>query len=323
MKKLIQKTVLSLMILVSCYINTLGEEVYYWISQQSNLFHFVEHDHVSLKLAEKELGIKTIITGPENNDLPAFIAVINEVVALKPAGIMLVGWDPILVPAVDAAIEKGVNVITVDADLPGSKRLAFVGSNWYKLGRTQAKYMAKAINYKGKVGLMGILNANNMQNGFRGFIDYMKENAPDVGILGPFDDKAIVMEAARIASNLITKHPDLAGLAGFDVSSGPGISITLKEANKVGKIKVTCTDAEIQQLQLVKEGVVTVAIGQKREFFTYYGLKLLYDLNHSVIKFTANDKAAGITNIPSIIETGFNVVHSGNVDFFLDNIKSR
>ena len=51
---------------------------------------------------------------------------------------MVVGWDPSLGVAIDKAIAAGIPVITVDADVPNSNRLAFVGTDWYDLGAEQA-----------------------------------------------------------------------------------------------------------------------------------------------------------------------------------------
>jgi ABC-type sugar transport system substrate-binding protein len=67
-------------------------------------------------------------------------------------------------------------------------------------------------------------------------------------------------------------------MAGFDSESGPGMGQAIKEAGKAGKIVATCVDAEEQHLRLVKEGVLTAAVGQKRELFTYMGVKALFEL---------------------------------------------
>ena len=72
-----------------------------------------------------------------------------------------------------------------------------------------------------------------------------------------------------------------------------------------------------RHFRLIKEGVVTAAMGQKRELFTYLGLRALFDLNHSPIKFCADDRKAGIYPAPEFIHTGSYVVTADNVDVFL------
>ena len=63
--------------------------------------------------------------------------------------------------------------------------------------------------------------------------------------------------------------------------------------------------------------MLTACVGQKRALFTYLGVKALYDLNHSPIKFTNNDKAAGVVPIASNYNTGTYTVTRETVDFFL------
>jgi ABC-type sugar transport system substrate-binding protein len=77
--------------------------------------------------------------------------------------------------------------------------------------------------------------------------------------------------AAKLTADFMAAHPDLAGLAGFDSNSGPGMALSVKEGGKVGRIKLTTVDAEPEHLQLVKDGVIDYLVGQKRELFTALG----------------------------------------------------
>jgi len=58
------------------------------------------------------------------------------------------------------------------------------------------------------------------------------------------------------------------------------------------------------------------AIGQKRELFTYFGVKALYDYVHSTIRLSDNDRRAGVTPIPVSYNTGTYTVTRENVDLF-------
>jgi ribose transport system substrate-binding protein len=107
------------------------------------------------------------------------------------------------------------------------------------------------------------------------------------------------------------------GMAGFDSESGPGMGQAIKEAGKAGQILATCFDDQEQHLRLCKEGVLTVLVGQKRELFTYLGVHALFQIRHSPLKFTSNDKAAGIWPIPVVYNTGAYTVTRDNVELFL------
>jgi len=136
-------------------------------------------------------------------------------------------------------------------------------------------------------------------------------------VLDPQQDKGNQAETAKTAAGLIQAHPDLVGMAGFDSESGPGIGQAIKEAGKAGQIVATCVDAEAQQLKLVKDGILTAAVGQKRELFTYQGVKALHDVVHNTLKFTSDDVKSGVVPIPINYNTGTYTVTKDNVDLFI------
>ncbi len=223
-----------------------ADEEYVWISANSNLPLFTAHDHPALKIAGEELGVKTQIAGPNSNDIPGLVAAIEQTAARKPAGMMVVGWHPTaLIPAINMTVESGVPVVCVDADVAASKRLAFIGTDWYDLGVRQGEAMVKALAGKrGKVALLGLIEQSIDQQAFAGFRSVLERTG--VTVLDPQQDRGNQAEAARVAAAIIQAHPDLVGMAGFDSESGPGMGQAIKEAGKAGKIAATCVDAEQQ-----------------------------------------------------------------------------
>ena len=294
-----------------------SDEEYVWLSANANLPLFVAHDHPALRLIGEELGVKVTIAGPNSVDIRGLVEAVEQTTARKPSGMMVVGWDPsALVPPINAAIEAGIPVVCVDADVPNSKRYAFIGTDWFDLGVRQAEAMLKALNgKKGKVALLGLIEQTIDQQAFAGFKSVAEKGG--LACLDPQQDKGNQAEAARVSAAVIQANPDLVGMAGFDSESGPGIGQAIKEAGLAGKLVATCVDAEPQHLRLIKEGVLTAAVGQKRELFTYQGVKALYDLRHSTLKFTKDDKAAGVVGIPINYNTGTYTVTKDNVDLFI------
>ncbi len=294
-----------------------AHEEYVWISANANLPLFTLHDHPALRLVGQELGVKVSIAGPSSVDIPGLVAAIEQTTASKPAGMMVVGWDPsALVPPINAAIAAGIPVVCVDGDVPASRRLSFIGTDWFEIGVRQAEAMVKALaGRKGRVALLGLIEQEIDQKAFAGF----RSIAEQAGLIcmEPQQDKGNTAEATRIAAGIIQGTPDLVGIAGFDSESGPGMAQAIKEAGKTGKILATCVEAEEPHLRFLKEGVLTACVGQTRELFTYLGVKALFDLNHSPIKFTKNDKAAGVYPIASNYNTGTYTVTRETVDFFL------
>jgi ABC-type sugar transport system substrate-binding protein len=292
-------------------------EEYVWLSANANLPLFTVHDHPALRLAGAELGVKVSIAGPSSVDIPGLVAAIEQTTARKPAGMMVVGWDPsALVPPINAAIAAGIPVVCVDADVPASRRFSFIGTDWFEIGVRQAEAMIRALaGRKGKVALVGLIEQEIDQKAFAGF----RSVADKAGLicLDPQQDKGNTAEATRVAAGILQGTSDLVGMAGFDSESGPGIAQAIKEARKTGQIIATCVEAEEPHLRFLKEGVLTACVGQKRELFTYQGVRALYDINHSPIRFTKNDKAAGVSPIASSYNTGTYTVTRETADLFL------
>jgi ABC-type sugar transport system substrate-binding protein len=294
-----------------------ADEEYVWISANADLPLFVAHDHPALQQAGRELGVKATIAGPNTIDIPGLVATIEQTTARKPAGIMVVGWDPsALVPAIDAAIEAGIPVVCVDADVPTSKRISFIGTDWREIGIKQAEAMLKGLNgRKGKIAMLGLIEQYIDQQAISGFRSVA--SAAGLSLMEPQQDKGNQSEAARIAAALLQANPDLVGIAGFDSESGAGIGLAIKESGRVGKVMGTCVDSEPQQLRFIKEGVLTASVGQKRALFTYQGLRALFDVVHNSLHFTSNDLKAGISPIPVYYNTGTFTVDKSNVDVVL------
>ncbi|MGL6266849.1 MAG: substrate-binding domain-containing protein, partial [Chitinophagaceae bacterium] len=217
---------------------------------------------------------------------------------------------------INKAVAAGIPTVVYDSNIPNGKHHAFLGTDWYDIGIMQGEEMARLLKGKGKIAYMGILGMSNMEAGFKGLLDVLKKY-PGIEVVGKFDSKSSVEEAARISSDLISAHPDIAGICGFDGPSGPGISLAVKEAGRSGKIFITTVDGEPEHLQLVKEGTIQLLAAQKRELFTWYGAQFLYDMVHHTNRLSENDASAGITSVPYHVNTGLLRITKENVDQFI------
>ena len=296
--------------------STLREEEYVMVTTAVTMPMYVNHDQKAFRRWGEKMGVKISIVGPADWDVPAQINTLEEVIGTHPTGLLVNGTDPALAQVINKAVAAGIPTVVYDSDIPQSDRHAFLGTDWYEIGRMQGEEMVKLLGGKGKVAYMGILGLNNMEDGFRGMLDVFA-NHPGIVVVGKYDDKANVEEAARITSDVLAAHPDIAGFCGFDSNSGPGMALAVREAGQAGKIKITTVDWEPEHLQLVKNGTIQMLAGQKRELFTWYGAQFLYDMVHHTNRLSANDAHAGITSVPYSINTGLLRITKENVDEFL------
>jgi ABC-type sugar transport system substrate-binding protein len=272
----------------------------------------IDSDQAGLDIFAREYDVNAYIVAPQEFDAVEQARLITETIGRKPAGIMVCGSDNSLTPYINKAVEAGIPTIAVDADLPDSKRLAFVGTDWYDLGARQAKALAELLGGAGTVAMLGMVGAPNTDSAARGFMEAM-QNYPDIYVLDVFDDMGSREEAVRITKQIVDAY-SIKGIAGFDSNSGPGIAQGLKELGLQGEVKVTCVDSTPEHRALLKEGLVQKLFGQKRQLFTYYGCKVLYDLNHSGLSITKEDAKNAVTNIPHAIYTGVIELDQSNLD---------
>ncbi len=222
---------------------------------------------------------------------------------------IVVGWDPSLSASVDKCIDAQVPTVTDDADLPSSKRLAFVGTDWYQIGVQQAltqiaDHEARGLS-SGKVATTSIFNADNMTAARQGFKETLEGSG--IVIVADEDDGGVADQAASKTAALLAAYPDLTGIAGFDAESGTGIVRALEEAGKTGQLTVTTMEVSPEFYQNVKDGKVTGIVVQKRELFTYYAVKMLFDFNHNNFTIAGLDKWQTST-IPRYLDTGLVMV---------------
>lgn len=296
-----------------------GKEEYIWIATMTGHSMFQENDIPAFKKFGQDKNVTATIMGPEEYDIPGQIQALNEAIARKPSGILVLGMEQSLASSINEAIRQGIPVITVDSDVSNSNRIAYVGSDWYEIGVTQAEAMVKLIGGKGKVAIMGIGGADTTDAAFKGYYSVI-DNYPDITVVGEYDDMANYDEAERITKTILDTYPDIAGISGFDSNSAIGITNGLKDFQGDQDIKVTAMDIEPDNLSLVEDGQVDVIIGQKRAVFTYYAASLLYDINHSSLRI--NNLADNVTSvIPDTVSTGVISVTKENLYTYFPDMK--
>jgi len=75
---------------------------------------------------------------------------------------------------IDKAVLAGIPVICVDADVPDSKRLVYIGTDNVKAGRESLKRMAALIPGKGNIVVISIPGQHNVDDRVAGVADALK-----------------------------------------------------------------------------------------------------------------------------------------------------
>lgn len=280
-----------------------ANEEYVMVTTASSLPLYVHHDQAAFLAWGKMHGVKVSIVGPTEWNIPGQIEAIEQVIATRPAGMLINGTDLGIANAINKAVEAGIPTVVYDSDIP-SKRDCFLGSDWYLMGYKQGEAIGNLSKDRaGKVAGVGILGMSNQEAGFNGLQDALKK-FPNLSFLGKYETHNTIEETAKVVSDLINSYPDLVGIAGFTSETGPGIGLGIKEMNRVGKVVGTNVDASEVMLRLMREGVIQYIVDQKRETFVWYGAQFLFDKVHHINAFPASYQAAGVDALPYSVNTG-------------------
>jgi ribose transport system substrate-binding protein len=291
-----------------------ADQLYVEVSALNSLEYFYDHKE-GMRLVGEDLGVKTEYTGPADYDMNAVAAAIDQAVAKKAAGIVVVGWEESLNGAINKAIEAGVPVITVDADLPTSNRPAFVGTSNYNAGLELGKWMIKKLNNKGTVAMLGMPTLSNIRDRMDGVKAAFAASGVKIVQIG--DSKTDAVGSAQTAAAILQKFPNLDAMMGIDSHSGLGIGNAIKEAGKVGKVLATGFDRDNSLLELIDEGVVTATVVQRTALMPYYATLILWQLHNSKVALTEDDKTAKVLNIPGFVDTGVMIVEKEQAKAFM------
>lgn len=287
-----------------------GNGHYVEVSAYNSAPYFYDHK-LGMDYAGKLLGVPTEFTGPDKFDLPAMVNTLEQKVSETPSGLLIVGFDPSLNPLIAKAISQGTPVVTVDADLPTSQRMAFLGTGNVAAGVLGGNKLADLIGSPGKVLIISITGQTNLTDRVNGYKQAL--SAKGFTILPVANDGGDPTKAAAAVTAALATHPDLAGVACVEAGGGSGAATALKEAGKVGQVKIVSMDRDATTLQAIQEGSIQASIAQKTAMMTLLGTLMLWQYQQITVPITKDNKAANILQLPNYVDTGAELITKDNV----------
>ncbi len=220
--------------------------------------------HAGAIKAAQEYGFEIEWNAPTLEiDSSRQIEIVDSMVNRKLAGIVLAPVDKkALVAVVERAAKTGVPVSIFDSGIDTQQRISFVATNNEEGGRMAARRLGEVIQGKGKVVVIGFMpgSASTMERE-HGFQDEMRTKFPDVNIVGLQFGMADRAKALAVTENVLTAHPDLAGLFADNESSSAGAVQALKSRNAKG-VKMVAFDASEQLIADMKAGWIDSIVVQ-------------------------------------------------------------
>lgn len=290
------------------------DETYYLIGGVLELPYFIDHK-LGFEAACEELGVQGKFLGPSNYDMAAEAQIIEQAIAQKPAGIMVMAFEDTLAPAIDKAVDAGIPVVTIDMDTNKSKRDMFVGGDALEYGRIHARTIAEALNGKGDILLMYKMGQNSQEQRAMGFKEELKKY-PNIHIVQEVNSETDTSKDADALKAALQAHPEVSGISTL-VASGPVAAATAaRELGMTGKLKIIGDSKDDATLKLLENGEIYATVAIKTRIEPYIALKMLYLKNHTNLSISQDDKAAGVNVLPNRVDIGTFVIYKETAKYF-------
>ena len=307
--KAIQRVALGMLALgvavtTGCGARHSDKEVYYLISTNLALPYW-QSAAAGFKQAAAEYKVTARVVGPDGYDAQAELAELQKAAATKPAGILISVADvSVLQPGIDAAVNAGVPVITMDSDAAGSRRLYFIGTNNLEAGQMGGKRVIAKLGGKGNVVFFTIAGQANTEERLKGFKDVdIKGDARDA-----FDKTQQFLA--------LTGDKKIDAFVCLDSASGKMVSDALKRTG--GGRELVAWDVNQDTLDGIKAGTIDATIAQKPYTMGWVGLKALDDVFHYPPKQLNKDFSVdSFATYPTFVDTGTSLVDQSNVDLYI------
>jgi ribose transport system substrate-binding protein len=257
-------------------------------------------------LLSRELGIEVVVDymPPTMADVAEQNAILEKAAATRPNG---VAAD--LVDAVDhmTAIrhlrDLGIPVVLFDSPSP-DPGITSIGNNYTQQGIIAAERLVKLIGHAGKVAVMqGYPSAPNHKQRYEAQLAVLRKY-PDISVVDGGIDNDDIETARQQALAVLASHEDLKGYLCCDASGPIGIATAIKEAGKVGRVKVVSIDGIKPILEAIKAGVIDASSATIPKMQGSMSILMLWQASLGV-------------PMPQAIDTGIDVITQENVDAYL------
>jgi len=165
-------------------------------------------------------------------------------------------------------------VVTQDSDAPNSNRGCYIGTDNVAAGRQAGGLIKEALPQGGKIMIfVGSLDAANAQQRYQGIKEALQGS--NILIVDVRTDNTDRVRAKSNAADTLVNYPDIAALVGLWSYNGPAIVGAVRDAGKVGKVKIIAFDEEDETLNGIRDGAIYATVVQQPFEFGYQSMKLM------------------------------------------------
>ncbi len=252
--------------------------------------------------AEK-LGVTVNTQGPQKFDPTLQKPIVDSVVASAPDALLIAPTDVTAMQGpLNQAAEADIEVVLVDTTLEDPSMAASAIASDNVGGGTAAFEAIKELNPDG--GKVIVISTDpgisTVDARIKGFEDAVAEDSSFeyVGVQYSRNDPAT---ASQLISSALQKDPDIVGVFATNLFSAEGTANGIRQSGNADQVQLVTFDAGPNQVKALKEGTVQALIAQQPALIGKYGV----DAAVAALEGEAP---------PEMVQTGFTVITSDNVD---------
>lgn len=252
--------VVALLVLLALPVSAAKVSMGLAISTLNNPF-FVELKEGAEEAARKA-GVDLVVVDAQN-DANRQLASIENLIQKKVSVILVNPTDSsAIVPAIKAANQAGIPVITVDRGASGGEVATHIASDNVAGGRMAAEYVAKLLGGKGKVvELEGIPGTSAARDRGKGFNEALKRY-PDIQVVARQEAGFDRAKGLTVMENILQAQPKIDAVFAHNDEMALGALKAIAAANR-GGIRVVGFDAVDDAVRAVKDGKMAATVAQK------------------------------------------------------------
>jgi LacI family transcriptional regulator len=192
-------------------------------------------------------------------------------------GLLTVAWHATeLNPIIEKFGEKGIPVVTFNADIEDGRRVGYVGAPARRIGQLAAELMSNFVGMSGRIVVLGgSLMLQNHRDTTFGFYSEIKERKADLEMFELYD----FYEKEKLIDNLteiLTKFSDVRGLYCTNARNTLTMCEIVSRLGLSGKLKVIGSDVFQELGPYFADNTLQAVIWQNPEQQAYKAVELLY-----------------------------------------------
>jgi simple sugar transport system substrate-binding protein len=211
------------------------------------------------QFAKETPGVTAYQTGPGRADAAQQLKIIEDLIAKKVSAIAVVPYDPpTLEPALKKAMDRGIKVVTHEADNEKNTMVDVEAFDNSAYGAALNDRLASCMHDDGKwATLVGSLGSRSQVQWANGGIDNAKKKYPKMSLVETnLETNNDGERAYEVAKEVLRKHPDLKGFQGSSSLDVIGIGRAVEEAGLQGKICVYGTGLPTEAGKYLESGAI-------------------------------------------------------------------